>query len=184
MSEHRDLWGDATVTDVAGLKAPLLECARGDEYAFRYVGSHPMAGRAESGFAAATPDRAAAVESLWTSIGGRVRTIEADAHDHLMAWVSHVPQMLATVLARTLEGQGLRASDVGPGGRDMTRLAGSAPELWSDLFTANRELDLRALETLREELEAMTAALTAGSYRDIAEMMSGTRRWRRDREEN
>ena len=201
MSEHRDLWGDATVTDVAGLKAPLLGCARGDEYAFRYVGSHPMAGRAESGFAAATPDlfvdevvwvirgdatpdRAAAVESLWTSIGGRVRTIEADAHDHLMAWVSHVPQMLATVLARTLEGQGLRASDLGPGGRDMTRLAGSAPELWSDLFTANRELDLRALETLREELETMTAALTAGSYQDIAEMMSGTRRWRRDREEN
>ena len=196
MTAHKDLWGDATVTDVAGLKAPLLERARRDEYASRYVGSHPMAGSAVSGFGAATGDlfvdeavwvtqgdatgdRTAAVESLWTSIGSRVCTIEADVHDHLMVWASHLPQMLATILARTLEGQGLRTSDLGPGGRGMTRLAESSPELWRDLFEASGEADSGALEVVRGELEAMTAALIGGSYEDIAEMMHGTRKWRR-----
>ena len=197
MSAHRDLWGDATVTDVASLKAPLLERARRDEYASRYVGSHPMAGSAESGFEAATGDlfvdeavwviqgdatgdRTAAVESLWTSIGSRVRTVDADVHDHVMVWASHLPQMLATILARTLKGQGLHSTDLGPGGRDMTRLAESSPELWRDLFEASGEADSGALEAVRGEIEAMTAALIGGSYEDIAEMMHGTRRWRRD----
>ena len=181
MSAHRDLWGDATVTDVASLKAPLLERARRDEYASRYVGSHPMAGSAESGFEAATGDlfvdeavwviqgdatgdRTAAVESLWTSIGSRVRTVDADVHDHVMVWASHLPQMLATILARTLKGQGLHSTDLGPGGRDMTRLAESSPSFGGSI-RGKRRSGFRRLGGGSRELEAMTAALIGDRMR-------------------
>ena len=94
--------------------------------------------------------------------------------------MGHLPQMLATILARTLEGQGLRSSDLGRGGRDMTRLAESSPELWRDVFQVSGEADSLALERVRSELQALVDALEIGSYEHVAEMMHGTRKWRRD----
>ena len=73
-------------------------------------------------------------EALWSALGARPAWTTAAEHDRLMTRVSHVPQLVANALARTLAQAGVAHADLGPGGRDMTRLAGSSPELWRDLF--------------------------------------------------
>ncbi len=197
MSKHVDVWGDATVTDVVSLKAPLLLRARERGYAARYVGAHPMVGGTGTGFGASLPglfmeapvwlvrgdasdEHAARVEALWTSLGARLRPTEAEAHDRLMVWASHLPQLVANALARALAGEGLRASELGPGGLDMTRLAGSSSAMWRDLLVEAAPENRRALESVMEQLEALSAALADGAIDDIAAVMDMTRDWRRD----
>jgi hypothetical protein len=59
------------------------------------------------------------------------------AHDRLLAWTSHLPQAASTALALALAGAGIRPGDLGPGGRDMTRLAASSPSLWTGIALDN-----------------------------------------------
>lgn len=197
MPEHVDVWGDATVTDVVSLKASLLLRARERGYAARYVGTHPMVGGTGGGFGASLPDlfvdepvwlvrgdaseeHAARVEALWTSLRAVIRPTEAEDHDRLMVWASHLPQLVANALARALAGEGLHASELGPGGRDMTRLAGSAAGMWRDLLAEAAPENQRALESVVEHLEALRSALADGAIDDVAAVMEMTRDWRRD----
>ena len=194
MAAHAGLWGDASVTDLASLKHPLLRRARERGYAARYVGAHPMAGGTGSGFSAsledafvgrsvwivsgdADPRHVARIRDFWASIGARLRPVGAREHDRIMAWASHLPQLLATALARTMAAQGVETADLGPGGRDMTRLAMSSPRMWRDLLGASAGPDARALEALVGELEAMRRALEAGDVGALGSTMEEARRW-------
>lgn len=124
---------DAVVTDVAGVKAPVLETVRAlaPSHVSRYVGAHPMAGTASSGPGAADaalfegrtvvvceePDTGAAgiaaVERLWTGVGASVLRENAAAHDRAIAVTSHLPHLLAFALVRAA-----RAAGAAPGRDD------------------------------------------------------------------
>lgn len=188
---------DAVVTDVVSLKAPLASLAEELGLGPRWVGGHPMTGSERSGFAAARADlfhdatvflvrgssineAADRVERLWTGVGGRVRWTEADAHDRLMVWASHLPQLLSNALATTLAKEGVDPGDLGPGGRDMTRLAASAPELWEGLLTAAGSREVEALIGLAEEIRDLAETLDEGDAGAVAEYMARTRAWRED----
>jgi prephenate dehydrogenase len=192
---HRSIWRtDAVITDVASLKVPVLERVRAVGAQERFVGSHPMTGGEASGFAASRADlyrdvpvwitkdtgnRSArvAVESLWTTLGARPWAVSAEAHDRRMVWVSHLPQLTANALARVLEGESISRDDLGPGGRDMTRLAASSPAVWIDLLTAAGPEVVRSLEALARAIEALTGDLRDGSAGEVTALMEATRRW-------
>ena len=191
-------WGQATVTDVAGLKRPLMQVAAEVGCASQFVGSHPMAGGTSTGYEASSGDlfsgetvfvcgreadaeRVAAVQSFWQALGAVVRPIEADAHDRLMVWASHLPQVISNVVARAMAGAGLHVADLGPGGRDLTRLAESSPEVWTGLLDEANEENLRAIESVQRGLDQVHKALSERSREDVAELMRATREWRSGR---
>ena len=197
MRAHAEGWGDATVTDVTGLKEPVLREARTLGVASQFVGCHPFAGGTGSGYDASAEDlfsgetvfvcggeagseRIEAVQSMWEAMGARVRPIEADAHDRLMVWASHLPQLISNVVARAMAEAGLSIRDLGPGGRDLTRLAESSPEVWTGLLDEASEENLRAIESVQNGLDAVGAALSERSLEEIAELMRATREWRRE----
>ncbi len=166
-------------------------------FAAQFVGSHPMAGGTGSGYDASSGDlftgetvfvcggeagseRIEAVQSMWEAVGARVRPIEADTHDRLMVWASHLPQLISNVVARAMAEAGLSVQDLGPGGRDLTRLAESSPEVWTGLLGEASEENLRAIESVQNGLDAVGAALSERSLDKIAELMRATREWRRE----
>ena len=186
---------DATLTDVASLKAPLARAAAAAGLAARWVGSHPMAGSEASGFAASRSGlyrdarvwtvadgqagtRVARVHAFWKSIGARPLEIEAERHDRLMALASHLPQLASNALAAVLMEAGIRPEELGPGGRDTTRLAGSSADLWQDLLGyASPDLP-RALRDLAAGADRMADLLERRDIEAIADIMRATRTWR------
>lgn len=172
---------DAVVTDVASVKAgPLKALQDNGTDLSRYVGSHPMAGRERSGAVAARADlfagqpwvvcpradsslaAVAAVRALAHAVGGIVTELDADAHDIAVALVSHVPQVLASLTAARLTGAPPAALALsGQGLRDVTRIAASDPELWTQILGANAAAVADVLQGVRSDLDQALAALAA-----------------------
>lgn len=196
MRAHARLLDEGTVaTDVCSLKAPLAAVARDSAIGDRFVGGHPMAGTHRSGFASSSRDlyrgsrvwlvaeesaHAALrrVEALWRSVGAEPRVTSADAHDRLMAWASHLPQVASWALAAALREQGATADDLGPGGRDSTRLAASPLELWLELLRWNREADVAALDAFVGNIASLRDALAAGDEDALRALLSDARAWK------
>jgi prephenate dehydrogenase len=199
MESHRgSLPAEALVTDVVSLKAPILRKAEGLGLKRSFVGSHPMAGGEGTGFRAsrsglfdgakvwlvpggADPEAVDRIEGFWASLGAEAVRVEAAVHDQTMAWVSHLPQITANALAKTLAGVGIPSAELGPGGRDMTRLAGSGPEMWIDLLTHAPPALLTGLEAMEEALEELRRMVREERFGEIAETMRRTREWREGR---
>ncbi len=195
LGEHRSLWGpDTVVTDLVSLKAPIQARMEALGEAHRHVGCHPMAGGERRGFHAsrgglfqgvriwmtatrASEETRVSLEAFWEALGAHPRWTEAQAHDRLMAWVSHLPQLTANALALALEGEGIQREQLGPGGRDMTRLAGSAPEMWKDLLTGMGSELPEALRSLEAALARFRIDLEEGRIEEVAERMNRTRGW-------
>jgi prephenate dehydrogenase len=174
---------NATVSDVASTKTHLqvqIE-STGDESS-RFVPGHPLAGREVSGPGAARadlfadrvwalaptavsdPERVAAVADLVTRFGAVPVVTSAQAHDRAVALTSHTPQIVASLVAAGLSGLGdteVRLS--GQGLRDVTRLAASDPDLWTEILTSNAEPVAEALDGLIARLEQVRAGLIASA---------------------
>ena len=103
--------------------------------------------------ARSTPAALAKVEALWRATGANVERMTPAAHDAILARASHLPQMVASALAASLEGEqidGKIAAEYGAGGlRDTTRIAASSAEMWRDICLTNREAILAALKRFR-----------------------------------
>jgi prephenate dehydrogenase len=187
---------DALVLDVGSLQGPPLAEAGRVGLAARFVACHPMAGTEASGFAAARADLfvdapvwlstgldaadgvASAAEVFWRALGARPAWIEPEDHDARMVVASHLPQLVANALARVLEQGGLVPGDLGPGGSDMTRLAGSDPDMWRGLLAHSGPQAAALLRLLGRELDGWARALDAQDLDEIVRLMDETRRWR------
>lgn len=175
---------NATVTDVASVKTRLLESVRGlvtGTQLDRYIGCHPMAGREKSGAIAAqsdlftarpwvicsdedTPaDRLGEVIAMAEDTGASVLHLDPRIHDAAVAKVSHVPQIVASLVASQLRHAPLEEiSLAGQGLRDVTRIAASDPGLWTQILTGNAEEVRSVLIDLRTELDEVIGALELG----------------------
>jgi prephenate dehydrogenase len=167
------------LTDVGSTKSQVLEEAKavfGKNAGARFLAGHPMAGKEQSGieFADAdlfqqapwfvTPVRGQKIyegvsgEFLdWVDrIGARIASLEADEHDRLCAWISHLPQMIATALAATLVDEyGQEAPLLEAGGRslrEMTRTASSPYSVWRDIALTNKKHLQGAISKLEQRL--------------------------------
>ncbi|MDF2578614.1 MAG: prephenate dehydrogenase [Microbacterium sp.] len=167
------------VTDVASVKLePYLELRKRGVDLTHYIGSHPLAGRERGGAISARADifvgrpwvvcrddetRAsdlAVVEGLALDLGAMPLEMTPHEHDEAVALTSHVPQLVASLLAGRFvaapEGS-LRLT--GQGVRDTTRIAASAPELWVQILGANAAPVVAVLDDLAGDLRAVADAL-------------------------
>ena len=178
---------DAVVTDVGSIKSePLRAVAeQAPGLVERYVGGHPMAGSERSGPLAAsaalfdgrpwavTPhDEAAAgavalVEELARVCGAVPVHLDPGEHDRAVARISHLPHLLAVLVAGRLAGAPeAHLALSGQGVRDVTRVAGGDPALWQQIVTLNAQALRSLLAEVREELDVLQNALTDGD-RDV-----------------
>jgi len=183
----------AVVSDAGSVKAVVirdLEAVLPPGVPF--VGAHPIAGTEESGAAAAradlfqgarciltpgpgsTPAAVAKIRALWEGVGMHVIAMDAQRHDQILAWVSHLPHVLAfTAVHAVVAADPALHEFAGPSFRDLTRVAASPVDMWRDILLANGDqvdavLDrfLAALDTLRQQIarrdvEHLTAFLSA-----------------------
>lgn len=170
---------DSVISDVGSAKLALGDARRDP----RFVGGHPLAGAETAGVAAAradlfegatwylTPTPAASpalyerLRGLIECFGARPQAVDAGAHDHLMACISHLPHVFANVLAaqasRAFEREGSPAT-AGPSLRDAIRVAGANTAIWTDIYLANRTALIAALDEAARRLGEVRAALAAG----------------------
>ena len=107
----------------------------------------------------------ALVDALWRELGADVEHMEVEHHDQVLAATSHLPHLLAFTLVDSLakRSENLEIFRYAAGGfRDFTRIAGSDPVMWHDIFLANREAVLRTLDVFRDDLDALRDAVDAG----------------------
>jgi 3-phosphoshikimate 1-carboxyvinyltransferase len=177
--------GDAVLTDVGSAKGNVVRAARlaFDGKVARFVPGHPIAGSEQSGVEAsnaelfrrhkviltpqASTDAAALalIDGLWRALGADVEHMEVEHHDQVLAATSHLPHLLAFTLVDSLakRSENLEIFRYAAGGfRDFTRIAGSDPVMWHDIFLANREAVLRTLDAFRDDLDALRGAVDAG----------------------
>lgn len=188
--------GDARlVTDVGSTKSSIVRAAQEMGIGARFVGSHPLAGDHRSGWDASRAglfagapvylsptsstgeDAMRLASALWTGVGARPEVMGADLHDVRLAWRSHLPQVVSTALALTLARTGSRPDDLGPGGRDTTRLAGSSPEMWADILLDNADALHSALATMIAQLQGMHDAVADGDHARLRRLLAEARAW-------
>ncbi|MDR5907354.1 bifunctional prephenate dehydrogenase/3-phosphoshikimate 1-carboxyvinyltransferase [Franzmannia qiaohouensis] len=173
------------ITDVGSTKAAIRDCA---QRAFgrvppQLVLGHPIAGSEKSGVAASNPalfrhhkviltpqhdtqpQAVARVRAIWQACGAEVLEMEVERHDEVLARTSHLPHLLAFSLVDTLARQDERLDIfryAAGGFRDFTRIAGSDPVMWRDIFTANRHAVLDALDDFEAGLARLRREVEAG----------------------
>jgi prephenate dehydrogenase len=181
------------VTDVASIKlGPFLELRNRGVDLTHYIGSHPMAGRERGGAISARADiftgrpwvvcrdgetppaDLALVEDLALDLGATPIEMTPEEHDRSVALVSHVPQVVASLLAgRFADAPDESLRLAGQGVRDTTRIAHSAPELWVQILGANATPVVDVLDALAADLSSFAQALrapdAAGSRRAVAD---------------
>jgi prephenate dehydrogenase len=175
---------DTVVSDVGSTKGELVAALGDDE---RFIGGHPLAGAETAGVENAraelfegarwylTPtERSSGVlydrlQRAVSELGARPQAIDAGAHDRLLATISHLPHVVANALAAEaaaeLSRDSERMPEVGPSFRDTTRVAGSNPAIWADIFASNRDAVADSVEAVARRL-GEAAELIRGGDRD------------------
>jgi prephenate dehydrogenase len=189
----------ATLTDVCSVKLPVMaratECGLGD----RFAGAHPLAGSHDSGFAAARPDRlrgcvvyvcetssadgarvARGVMRFWEEVlEAQPILIAPEAHDRQLAWTSHLPQVVAYALAKSLADRQLGGVSYGAGARDTTRLAASSADMWLDILLQNRDPLVEALSSVESRVGDLRRLIEAGDREGLEHYLETAREFRR-----
>lgn len=184
---------DALVTDVGSVKSAPLAAVRErvDAVALtRYVGGHPMAGSERSGPLAAsaalfdgrpwalTPHETssaaavAAVTGLAEACGARAYRFSPEEHDRAVARTSHLPHLLAALVAgRLTDAPAEHLALSGQGVRDVTRIAAGDPALWRQIIGANTAAVTSLLREVRSDLDTLVDALEEGSSPEVERVL-------------
>jgi prephenate dehydrogenase len=188
---------ECVVTDVGSTKRSVVAAV--DDA--RFIGGHPLAGAETAGVEHARADlfdgatwyltptaRTGGIlyerlHRLLVELGARPAALDADTHDALLATVSHLPHVLANVLvaraARVLSDEGERLPATGPSFRDATRVAGANTLIWRDIYLANADALVAAIDDTVARLGEVRAALSAGDGDAVAAWNDGARHERR-----
>jgi prephenate dehydrogenase len=177
---------ETVVSDVGSTKGELVAALGEDE---RFIGGHPLAGAETAGVENAREDlfdgarwyltpteRSSGVlydrlQRTVAGLGARPQAIDPATHDRLMATVSHLPHVVANALvaeaASSLGGDDERMLEVGPSFRDTTRVAGSNPAIWADIFATNRDAVADSVESVARRLDEAAALIRGGDSEAI-----------------
>ncbi len=189
----------ALVTDAGSTKVGICRAAR--EFlpeGVSFIGGHPMAGSEQTGIEYARADlfdraiyaiaaeqgtdtsQLARLKSLVESIQARPLMTAPEEHDVAVAFVSHLPQLVSSALAATLNAEPqvetmnkeLAHRLAASGWRDMTRLAGSSWSVWRDILLTNQPNVTAALRSLIAQLQAVQEALEARDFNRVRELFA------------
>lgn len=196
---------EALVMDVGSTKGDVVAAARAalQRGLPNFVPAHPIAGKEVAGIQHAdaslyrdrqvilTPlpenpiGRVLLAHQVWQSLGSRVLELNPEAHDASLAAVSHLPHLAAFAVVNAVARQphGVQhLSMAGPGFRDFSRIAASAPDVWRDILMANRDEVLHQCTLMRETLHEFEVAMQAGDadrlHALISEASQTRSRWR------
>ena len=180
------------VMDVSSVKSNLLdEVAKLSGNTSNFLSTHPMAGREVSGAQSARSDLF--LGRAWIGISSDVTSEDAknfltqlveicgatlywltDAeHDGAVAAISHLPQILSTGLAYTLDQDGVDSLNLsGQGLRDLLRLSGSNPRLWSELLVANKDALAEYLQSMSSTISLFQKSLETADFKKLEEIFS------------
>lgn len=183
------------ITDVASVKESIVGeienmlSALVSGYLF-FVGAHPMAGSEKSGvenahvdlFKGATciitptgkTDKNALriVKNIWSGLGSHILLMSPREHDFIIGLTSHLPHIIANCLVKTvgeLEKRDKRIKRILAGSfRDMTRIASSNPQVWTDICMNNREAVVKGVEKFKEYIDEMIKDISRGKEKSVS----------------
>ena len=173
---HRfsSLYPKSTFIDIGSTKTKVKVQVQNSEVAERFCPTHPMAGRELDGAEAAQSDLFVGkswvitpttrtgkqamdkAQELIELLGAKVIKMSPEEHDSAVAAVSHLPQIISSLLASQLNSQSAEhLALAGSGILDTTRIAGSKPQLWREILTLNKEAVLPLLQKFQDDLNAL-----------------------------
>jgi prephenate dehydrogenase len=186
---------ETVVTDVGSTKRELINALADDAARERFIGGHPLAGAETSGIEHARADlfegarwylvpteRSSGLlfdrlHRAIAELGARPLAVDAETHDRAMATVSHLPHVIANVLAaeavEALGEDSERLPEVGPSFRDTTRVAGANPAIWVDIFASNREALAGGIDAVVERLRHAAELLRSDDADGLANWHRG-----------
>ncbi|MEM8949270.1 MAG: prephenate/arogenate dehydrogenase family protein [Pseudomonadota bacterium] len=193
----------AIITDVGSIKAKVIDDVLPHlPFRGRFVPGHPIAGTENSGpdaafdtlfvnrhciltpLAETDPDALSTVKALWQAAGSHVSVMTADHHDRVLGITSHLPHLIAFTIVSTvadleehLQAEVLRYS--AGGFADFTRIAGSDPVMWRDIFLHNKEAVLEMLGRFSEDLSVLQRAIRWDDGDTLEALFTRTRAIRR-----
>lgn len=185
----------ALITDVGSVKVSVIEMLPGLlPSGVNFVGSHPMAGSHLRGpdhasadlFEGAScvvtprdgqaPDIIERVESFWRACGARVKRRTPATHDEEVAWISHLPHLVAFAFADSLRSAPTEVGELAGGGfRDFTRIAQSDAEMWGEILSLNAKALSGPLNHFSESLAQMAQVLEEGDSDSLEKMLNSAR---------
>lgn len=180
------------VLDIASVKSNLLdEVLKLSDNPENFISSHPMAGREVSGAQSArsdlfvgrawigitSPNTSELAKELLTELvsfcGSSLYWLTAKEHDQTVAAISHLPQVLSTALAYTLDKKEVKSINLsGQGLRDLLRLSGSNPKLWSELLLANKEALDSYLSEMNQSISAIRESLANNDRKTLEDIFT------------
>lgn len=188
---------DTIVSDMGSIKGEIVQQIEEDlPPGIHFIGGHPMTGSEKMGPwhadpylfenafyvltpTAKTPQLAQrTLTLLLQSIGALVITLDPRRHDHIVAAISHLPQLVATTLINTIftEGEDPYLATLAAGGlRDSTRIADSNPRMWEGIFSLNQEEICHYLSRFKEKLGSFEEALKADGGEGVLQLLTAAR---------
>lgn len=184
----------AVITDVGSVKGKIVkEIEQILPPHLHFVGGHPIAGTENSGVRASNPelfrgkrfimtptantdgDAKIKVAALWKTAGSEVHEMDTETHDRIFGFVSHLPHIVAYSLIDAV----LSADDsdmlfdfAGGGLGDYTRVAASSPEMWVDIFSANKKNVLQAIRQFKDSIEKIETLIESEDSETLRELLS------------
>jgi prephenate dehydrogenase len=186
----------AVVTDTSSTKRAIVDAARRLPPRFTFIGGHPLGGAAKGGLEHARPDLFAgrpwlltpasdasgeAIEKLFafvTALGAEPRVVSVAAHDRMLAYLSHLPQLTSSALMQVI-GDAVGEDGLALAGRgllDTTRLASSPSGIWTDIAATNADEVRAALDGLIALLTDLRADVEKGER--LTDVFTAANRWR------
>jgi prephenate dehydrogenase len=191
------------ITDGGSTKQNVIDAARAglQSRIAQFVPGHPMAGSHEKGPQAADarlyvgrrvmltplvenhPQDVETVRAAWLACGANVVSIDPSQHDGVVAAISHLPHWVAALFMEYIthsDDAALKLQTAGSGFKDFTRVAQGSPEMWRDIFIANRSAMLAELQALKAVFERAEHALRDNDAVWLEQMLDHASKARRD----
>lgn len=205
MKAAQSLPPDCVITDGGSVKGKLIAELMGKLVnPSRFVGGHPIAGTEKSGPESAfstlyenrytiltptpvtSPEALRKVRLMWEGLGSKVVEMTPEGHDRALAVISHLPHVAAYALVETLgvmdPAKAFRGFAAG-GFRDTTRIAGSHPEMWRDIFSMNADEVVNAIREYEKSLAGMRKAIEEGDFDGLTKRLEKARQARMEIEQ-
>ena len=195
------------ITDVGSTKVSVIKdfksVINNDKISF--LPAHPIAGLEKSGpehgfsklfnnrYCIITPINSDdkfinSISNIWKSFGMTIEIMDAERHDRVLAMTSHIPQLIAySVVGTATELEAQMKDEVikysAAGFRDFTRLAGSDPIMWRDVYAKNKEAVLEMLGRFSEDLLTYQKAIRNNDLKFLEEKFAKSKEIRKIIEE-
>ncbi len=183
------------LSDVGSTKESIVDVAQTDlpSHVF-FVGAHPLAGSEKSGIHHANPElfqgalclltptdktnreALGKVKEVWERMGSSVKTLSPSDHDKYLAFVSHLPHVIAYGLVGCIPSESLAYA--GKGLKDLTRIAASDPTLWTDICLENAKNLVQSIDDFAKNLAGLRKAIVSKNEKNLLENLQKSRQIR------